>query len=116
MERTRDEWQAFASEHDCCLEPVLELDEALDSELTRAREMVVSLDAARRGEGGAPARRAGEAVAARRARRRDPGRGWASTRARCWRALGYSAEEIAGLEESGAVAGPAEDTAGSFLS
>ena len=28
---------------------------------------------------------------------------------------GYSAEEIAGLEESGAVAGPAEDTAGSFL-
>ena len=32
MERTRDEWQAFASEHDCCLEPVLELEEALDSE------------------------------------------------------------------------------------
>src|SRR2546423_9762672 len=38
--RTRDEWQAFASEHDCCLEPVLDLDEALDSELVRAREMV----------------------------------------------------------------------------
>ena len=44
MERTRDEWQAFASEHDCCLEPVLGLDEALDSELVRAREMVVDLD------------------------------------------------------------------------
>jgi crotonobetainyl-CoA:carnitine CoA-transferase CaiB-like acyl-CoA transferase len=29
---------------DCCLEPVLELDEALDSELVRAREMVVELD------------------------------------------------------------------------
>ena len=42
--RTRDEWRAFASEHDCCLEPVLELDEALDSELVRAREMVVELD------------------------------------------------------------------------
>src|SRR4051794_21605065 len=43
-ERTRDEWQAFAGEHDCCLEPVLELDEALDSELVRAREMVVGLE------------------------------------------------------------------------
>ena len=44
LERTREEWQAFASEHDCCLEPVLDLDEALDSELVRAREMVVELD------------------------------------------------------------------------
>ena len=36
--------RAFAAEHDCCLEPVLDLDEALDSELVRAREMVVELD------------------------------------------------------------------------
>src|SRR5947199_3335099 len=43
LERTRGEWAAFASEHDCCLEPVLELDEALDSELVRAREMVVEI-------------------------------------------------------------------------
>ena len=43
-ERTRDEWTAFAGEHDCCLEPILDLDEALDSELVRAREMVVELD------------------------------------------------------------------------
>jgi alpha-methylacyl-CoA racemase len=43
-QRTREEWRAFASQHDCCLEPVLELDEALDSELVRAREMVVELD------------------------------------------------------------------------
>ena len=44
MERTRAQWEAFAGEHDCCLEPVLDLDEALDSELVRAREMVVELD------------------------------------------------------------------------
>jgi alpha-methylacyl-CoA racemase len=44
LERTRNEWQEFASEHDCCLEPVLGLDEALDSELVRAREMVVQID------------------------------------------------------------------------
>ena len=43
-ERTRDEWTAFAGEHDCCLEPILDLDEALESELVQARGMVVELD------------------------------------------------------------------------
>ena len=38
--RTRAEWEAFAEEHDCCLEPVLGLEEALESELVRARGMV----------------------------------------------------------------------------
>jgi alpha-methylacyl-CoA racemase len=42
--RTRAAWEAFAAEHDCCLEPVLELEEALDSELVRAREMVLSFE------------------------------------------------------------------------
>src|SRR5688500_16431571 len=43
-ERTRDEWTAFAGEHDCCLEPILDLDEALASDLVKARGMVVELD------------------------------------------------------------------------
>ena len=43
-ERTRDDWTAFAGEHDCCLEPILDLAEVLDSDLVRAREMVVELD------------------------------------------------------------------------
>ncbi len=42
--RTREEWEAFAREHDCCMEPILELDEALESELVREREMVVEID------------------------------------------------------------------------
>ena len=42
--RTRDEWTAFAAEHDCCLEPVLNLEEALTHEQTIARHMVVELD------------------------------------------------------------------------
>jgi len=42
--RTRAEWAAFADEHDCCLEPVLEVEEALDSELVRAREMVIEFE------------------------------------------------------------------------
>ena len=45
--RTRAEWEAFNDEHDCCLEPVLSLDEALASELVRAREMVVEVDGVR---------------------------------------------------------------------
>jgi alpha-methylacyl-CoA racemase len=43
-DRTRAEWEAFAAEHECCLEPILELDEALSSELVRAREMVVEIE------------------------------------------------------------------------
>jgi crotonobetainyl-CoA:carnitine CoA-transferase CaiB-like acyl-CoA transferase len=39
--RTRSEWQAFGVEHDCCLDAVLELDEALRSPQVRARGVVV---------------------------------------------------------------------------
>ncbi|HZJ29183.1 MAG TPA: CoA transferase, partial [Solirubrobacterales bacterium] len=39
--RSRAEWRAFNEEHDCCIEPVLELDQVTGSELTREREMVV---------------------------------------------------------------------------
>jgi alpha-methylacyl-CoA racemase len=37
MGRSRDEWRAFNDEHDCCIEPVLALDEALEG----AGDMVV---------------------------------------------------------------------------
>ena len=40
VQRTRAEWEAFNAEHDCCVEPVLELDEALADEHVRARGMV----------------------------------------------------------------------------
>lgn len=43
-ERTRDEWKAFNDRYDCCIEPILELDEALESELFREREMVVEFE------------------------------------------------------------------------
>ena len=42
-QRTRAEWAAFATEVDCCLEPVLEVDEALESRTARERGMVVEL-------------------------------------------------------------------------
>jgi crotonobetainyl-CoA:carnitine CoA-transferase CaiB-like acyl-CoA transferase len=42
--RTRDEWRAFNDRHDAMIEPILDLDEALDSELVRARDMVVEVE------------------------------------------------------------------------
>ena len=36
--------EGFNDEHDCCIEPVLDVDEALDSELVRARQMVVEME------------------------------------------------------------------------
>jgi crotonobetainyl-CoA:carnitine CoA-transferase CaiB-like acyl-CoA transferase len=43
-QRTRDEWLAFNDEHDAMIEPILDLDEALDSRLVREREMVVEME------------------------------------------------------------------------
>jgi alpha-methylacyl-CoA racemase len=44
LTRTKDEWREFNDEHDCCIEPILDLDEALESELIRQREMVIELE------------------------------------------------------------------------
>jgi alpha-methylacyl-CoA racemase len=104
--RTREEWRAFASEHDCCLEPVLELDEALDSELVRAREMVVELDqpGAQRAVRllGVPVKLSRTPGDANRA----PGPGLGEHTREVLAALGYDEQEIAALLESGAAAGP----------
>jgi DNA-binding transcriptional MerR regulator len=87
-QRTREQWRAFAAEHDCCLEPVLDLEEALASEDLPAREMVVELaqpgatqpagPVARRAHGRAAGRRrlqrGGDRSAARERRGRRPRR------------------------------------------
>jgi alpha-methylacyl-CoA racemase len=114
LERTRDEWQAFASEHDCCLEPVLDLDEALDSELVRAREMVVELDQ----PGTSGVRQLGVPVKLSRTPGEvaAPGPVLGEHTDEVLSSLGYQEEEIGALKESGAVAGPATETRGSFMS
>jgi alpha-methylacyl-CoA racemase len=114
LERTRDEWTRFASEHDCCLEPVLDLDEALDSELVRAREMVVELDQ----PGADGVRLLGVPVKLSRTpgSPAGPGPALGEHTGEVLAALGYSDDEIAALERSAAVAGPAEQSEGRFLS
>jgi crotonobetainyl-CoA:carnitine CoA-transferase CaiB-like acyl-CoA transferase len=114
--RTREQWRQFASEHDCCLEPVLDLDEVLDSELVAAREMVVELD-----QPGAeqPVKLLGSPVKLSRtpaAPARAAGPALGEHTEQVLRAAGYRPEEIAALHESGAVAGPAGTAQGSFMS
>jgi alpha-methylacyl-CoA racemase len=114
-ERTREEWREFASHHDCCLEPVLELDEALDSELVRAREMVVELD-----QPGSErtVRQVGVPVKMSRTPGgpQGPGPVLGADTDEVLESLGYSPGEIEALKGSGAVAGPAEAGArGSFM-
>jgi alpha-methylacyl-CoA racemase len=115
LERTREEWQAFASEHDCCLEPVLDLDEALDSELVRAREMVVRLE---QPGAASPVSLLGVPVKLSRTpgAPAGPGPALGEHTSEVLAALGYSDEEIQALLESGAAAGPARGSQGSFLS
>jgi alpha-methylacyl-CoA racemase len=113
--RTRVGWEAFAREHDCCLEPVLELDEALDSELVRAREMVVELD-----QPGAerPVRQLGIPVKLTRTpgeHARLPGPALGEHTEEVLAAAGYSPEQVAQLLESGAAAGPAESIPGALF-
>jgi alpha-methylacyl-CoA racemase len=114
--RTREEWREFASHNDCCLEPVLDLDEALDSELVAAREMVVGLD-----QPGAekPVRLLGLPVKMSRTPgdpNRSPGPVLGEHTDEVLEAAGFSEQEIAALKESGAVAEAAAGKQGSFLS
>jgi crotonobetainyl-CoA:carnitine CoA-transferase CaiB-like acyl-CoA transferase len=115
MGRTRAEWEQFASEHDCCLEPMLDLDEALDSELVREREMVVEIE-----QPGAdrPVRQLGIPVKLDRtpgSHDRLPGPTLGEHTEDVLREAGLSSEEIAALLGSGAVAGPNAAKQDAFL-
>jgi crotonobetainyl-CoA:carnitine CoA-transferase CaiB-like acyl-CoA transferase len=114
--RTRAQWEQFATEVECCLEPMLELDEALNSEHVRAREMVVEIDQPGVHE---PVRLLGTPVKLSRTPAdtgRLPGPVLGEHTEALLREAGYSDEQIDTLMQSGAVAGPAADSTGSFLS
>jgi alpha-methylacyl-CoA racemase len=106
--RSRAAWEEFAGEHDCCLEPVLELEEALASELVKEREMVVELDQPGAAE---PVRQLGLPIKLSRTpgdHGRLPGPGLGEHTEEALRAAGYSAEQVVELLRDGAAAGAAQ--------
>jgi crotonobetainyl-CoA:carnitine CoA-transferase CaiB-like acyl-CoA transferase len=115
LTRTRDEWAAFADVHDCCLEPVLEVEEALESELVRAREMVIEFEQ----PGAGKVKGLGMPVKLSRTpgRVRSGGPALGEHTEQVLRESGFSEEEIARLLADGAVAGAAGSsvTASPFL-
>jgi alpha-methylacyl-CoA racemase len=114
--RTRTQWTQFATEHDCCLEPVLDLNEALSSELVGEREMVVTLDQPGVADG---VRQLGIPVKLDRTpgdHNRLPGPGLGEHTEQVLRAAGYNDEQVAELLEQGAVAGQSDGAGnGAFL-
>ncbi|HZA58016.1 MAG TPA: CaiB/BaiF CoA-transferase family protein [Solirubrobacterales bacterium] len=102
--RTREEWKAFNDEHDCCIEPILEVDEVLESDQVAAREMVVSYEQPELGE----VRQLGVPVKLSRTpcgvHRPAPALG--EHTAEVLGEAGVAADEIAALLESGAAKGP----------
>jgi alpha-methylacyl-CoA racemase len=113
LTRTREEWHEFAEQNDCCLEPVLDLDEALDSELVRAREMVVRVD--QPGTEGVALLGVPVKLSRTPGAPAGPGPGLGEHTREVLEGLGYSAEEIRALLETGAAAEAAADARGSFL-
>ena len=112
--RTCDEWRAFNDGHDAMIEPVLDLDQALDSELFRTREMVVEMEQPELG----PVRLLGAPVKFSRtpadATRPAPALG--EHTAEVLGEAGFSDEEISSLLDSGAVAGSGQQVeAGRFM-
>ena len=114
MERTRAEWGEFGAKYDCCLEPLLEVEEALESELFKARGMVTGLT-----QPGAvnPVRTVASPLAFSRTpvdNDRLPAPSLGEHTHEVLAAAGYDAEQVAALEESGAIGG-LSDASGSFL-
>ncbi|HET8640161.1 MAG TPA: CaiB/BaiF CoA-transferase family protein [Solirubrobacterales bacterium] len=110
--RSRTEWKALNDEHDCCIEPVLDVDEALDSELVRGRGMVVEIEQPELGT----VRQLGNPVKLSRtpADPTRPAPAFGEHTDEVLAEIGYSGEEIAAMKESGAAAGPSADSATTF--
>ena len=105
--RTREEWRAFNNQHDAMIEPVLELDEALSSELVREREMVISYEQPEFGE----VKQLGFPIKLSRtpADVHRPAPALGEHTMEVLQEAGYSSEEVQALEESGAAKGPDVD-------
>jgi crotonobetainyl-CoA:carnitine CoA-transferase CaiB-like acyl-CoA transferase len=108
--RTREEWKAFNDEHDCCIEPILDMDEVLESDQIREREMVVSYEQPQLGE----VRQLGFPIKMSRTpasiHRHAPALG--EHTAEVLGEAGLSEDEVAALITSGAAKGPDAEVKG----
>ncbi len=99
--RTRDEWEAFAAEHDACVAPVLDGDEPRRDPQLRARGAFVDVPAPREGRSiraiASPVRLRGESAAPR------PAPSLGEHGEEILREAGFSADEIEALRASGAL-------------
>ena len=105
--KTREEWKAFNDAHDAMIEPILELDEALESELIQEREMTIAYEQPELGEVkqlGFPIKLSRTPAGIDR-----PAPALGEHTVEVLTEVGYSTEEVEALEESGAAKGPDDD-------
>jgi crotonobetainyl-CoA:carnitine CoA-transferase CaiB-like acyl-CoA transferase len=108
--RTREQWVAFNDEHDCCIEPILDLDEALSSGQAEERGMVVDLEQPELGtvrQLGPPIKLSETPAAIQRP---APALGEHTTDVLL--AAGYSSEEVEAMIEAGGAKGPDAEVKG----
>ncbi len=106
--RTRDEWRQFNDRHDAMIEPILDLDEALTSELVSEREMVVELEQPSLGtvrQLGIPVKLSRTPGAVER-----PAPALGEHTEEVLREAGLDPEEVSALISSGDAAGPSTET------
>jgi alpha-methylacyl-CoA racemase len=103
--RTREEWARLGEERDCCLFPVLELEEALESDHVQERNLVIEQEQPGLER---PVQVLGPPFKLSRTppnphRRPAPGPGEQTEEVLAW--LGYSSDQIAALQAAGVVVG-----------
>jgi alpha-methylacyl-CoA racemase len=112
--RTRSEWEQFAAERECCVEPVLSVDEVAASSLLAKRDSLIELEDAGAAN---PVRQVDFPVRFSGGHRapRAPAPELGQNTEEVLAAVGYGAEELKALEEAGAIAGRQDSPTGQFL-